>query len=74
MSRRKLTSAEKRRKKERKTAFMTVFINGKQRRVRRPQMIDGLPVDEFIAQNVDPVWLHENGMWELLPVDNESSQ
>ena len=30
---------------------MTIFVNGKQKRVRRPQLIEGLPVDEFIAQN-----------------------
>ena len=30
--------------------FMTIFVNGKQKRVRRPQLIEGLPVDEFIAQ------------------------
>ena len=47
---RKLTAAEKRARKERKKNFMTIFINGKQKRVRRPQLIEGLPVDEFIAQ------------------------
>ena len=29
---------------------MIIFINGKQKRVRRPQLIEGLPADEFIAQ------------------------
>jgi len=42
---------------------MMIFINGKQKRVLRPQLIEGLPIDEFIAQNADPVWLHQNGMW-----------
>ena len=50
---------------------MTIFINGKQKRVRRPQPIDGLPVDEFIARNADPVWLHQNCMWELMTTDDE---
>ena len=61
---RKLTPAEKRARRERKRKYKTVFINGKQKRVLREQTIDGLPVDEFISQNADPIWLHQNGMWE----------
>ena len=68
---RKLTAAEKRARKECKKNFMTIFINGKQKRVRRPQLIEGLPVDEFIARNADPIWLHQNEMWELMPNDGE---
>ncbi len=68
---RKLTSAEKRARRERKEKYMTVFVNGKQKRVPRPQLIDGLPVDEFIARNADPIWLHQNGMWEYLIPDDE---
>jgi len=45
---------------------MTIFVNGKQKRVRRPPTIDGMSVDEFIRQNADPIWLHQNGMHELL--------
>lgn len=29
-------------------------------------LIDGLPVDEFIARNADPIWLRQNEMWEFL--------
>ncbi len=43
---------------------MKVFINGKQKWVRRPQTIEGLSVEEFIARNADPIWLHQNEMWE----------
>ena len=68
---RKLTAAEKRARKERKKNFMTIFVNGKQKRVRRPQLIEGLPVDEFIARNADPIWLHQNEMWELMTTDEE---
>jgi hypothetical protein len=50
---------------------MTVFVNGKQKRVLRPQLIDGLSPDEFIARNADPIWLHQNGMWEYLTPDDE---
>jgi hypothetical protein len=50
---------------------MTVFVNGKQIRVPRPQLIDGVPVDEFIARNADPIWLHQNWAWEYLTPDDE---
>jgi copper chaperone CopZ len=63
---RKLTAAEKRAKKERQKKYESIFINGKQVRVRRPETIEGLPVDEFIARNADRIWLHQNGMWEYL--------
>ena len=66
----KLTAAQRRVKRERKKKFMTVFVNGKQKRVPRPQLIEGLPVDEFIARNADPVWLHQQGMWEYLTPDS----
>ena len=70
MSKPKRTAAEKRARRERKRKFMTVFINGKQKRVPRPQRIDGLPVEEFIARNADPVWLHQCGLWEYMPPEN----
>jgi hypothetical protein len=71
---RKLTVADKRAPRERKRTFMTIFINGKQKRVRRPLLIDGLPVDEFIARNADPIWLHQNELWEMLPDDSHHGQ
>ena len=67
---RKLTAAEKRARKKRREGFMMIFVNGKQKRVRRPQKIDGMDVDEFIRQNADPIWLHQNGLWEYMS-DNE---
>lgn len=45
---------------------MTIFINGKQKRVKRPSTIGGMDVDEFIRRNADPVWLHQNEMWEYI--------
>lgn len=45
---------------------MTVFINGRQKRVKRPPQIDGMDVDEFIRRNADPIWLHQHEMWEHL--------
>lgn len=46
---------------------MTVFVNGKQKSVRRPVLIEGLEPDEFIRRNADPIWLHQNEMWEYMP-------
>ena len=66
---RKQTAAEKRARRERKEKYMMIFINGKQKRVLRPQSIDGLDADEFIARNADPIWLHQNELWELMPPD-----
>ena len=63
---RKLTTAEKAKKKQRQKEYMTVFMNGKQKRVKRPQTIDGMSVDEFIMNNADQVWLHQNEMWEYM--------
>ena len=45
---------------------MAVFINGQQKRVRRPPTIQGLPVDEFVRRNADPIWLMQHGYYELL--------
>jgi uncharacterized protein YnzC (UPF0291/DUF896 family) len=57
---RKLTAAEKAEKKQRQKEYMTIFVKGKQKRVKRPQTIDGMDVDEFIRRNADPIWLHQN--------------
>jgi len=62
----KLTAAQRAAKKQRKKDFMTVFMNGKQVRVRREPTIDGMDVEDFIRHNADPIWLHQNGYWEIL--------
>lgn len=64
--RKKLTSAEKAEKLRRRKEYMTIYINGKQKRVKRPPIVDGVDVDEFISRNADPIWLHQNEMWECL--------
>jgi hypothetical protein len=64
---RKLTAAEKAEKKRRRAEYMTIFVNGKQKRVKRPLMVEGMTVEEFIRANADPIWLHENEMWEEMP-------
>ena len=60
----KLTPAAKAEKKRHQLKYIMIFINGKQKRVKRPATIDGLDVDEFIRRNTDPIWLHQNEMWE----------
>jgi len=67
----KLTPEQKAAKKKRQKEYMTIFINGKQKRVKRPPTIDGIPVDEFIRRNADPIWLHQNEMWEYIDQNEE---
>jgi hypothetical protein len=31
-----------------------------------------MPVDEFIARNAGPIWLHEHGLWELMISEKET--
>lgn len=61
---RKLSTAEKARKKKRQLEYMTIFMNGKQKRVKRPPTIDGIDLDDFIQRNADPILLHQNELWE----------
>ena len=60
----KLTPAQKAAKKARQARYQIVFMHGKQVRVKRPETIDGMDVDEFLRRNADPIWLHQQGMWE----------
>jgi len=68
-----LTAAEKAARKQRKKDYMTIFINGKQKRVKREPTVDGLPVEEFITQNADPIWLHQHGEWQYLEHDQQDA-
>ena len=45
---------------------MTVFMNGKQKRIRRPPTIEGMDIDEFVKRNADPILLHQNELWEVM--------
>lgn len=69
---RKRTAAEKAEKKRRQKEYMTIFINGKQKRVKRPPTIDGMDIDDFIRMNADPIWLHQNEMWEYITDDEDN--
>lgn len=68
----KLTTAQKRAKKVRQQKYETIFMNGKQVGIIRSPMVEGMTVDEFIMTNADPLWLHQNEMWELIPVEESS--
>lgn len=79
-----LTAAEKADKRQRNKEYVTTFIHGKQKRVKRPPEINGIDADEFIRLNADPIWLTQNEMWEELhawetgrdkdlPIEGESS-
>jgi len=73
---RKLTARERAARKRRRKDFVTIFLNGKQKRVKKEPMIDGAPVDEFIRNNADALWYHQNEMWdeiEIEPVEYVSS-
>jgi len=67
---RKLTVAERKARRDRKLRCMTIFINGKQKRVLRPPKIEGMDADEFIRRNADSIWLHQNEMWEFMNLDD----
>ena len=63
---RKLTPEQKAAKAKRRREYKTIFINGKQKRVKREPTVDGIPVDEFVRNNADPIWLLQNEMYEEL--------
>ncbi len=74
----KLTPIQKRAKKkakaERQKKYEWIFMNGKQVRVKRPPTIDGMSVDEFIQSNADPIWLHQNEMWEYMDQEENNDE
>jgi hypothetical protein len=38
----------------------------RKRRIRRSSVENHAVQDEFIRQNADVIWLHQNEMWELI--------
>ena len=67
----KLSPAQKAAKKKRQQEYMTVFINGKQKQVKRPPTINGMDIDAFIMNNADPIFLHQSEMWEYMDQPKE---
>jgi len=53
----KLTAKQKSEKARLRKEYKWLFLNGKQKRFRRPPTIDGMDLDEFIRRNVKG---HEN--------------
>jgi hypothetical protein len=45
---------------------MTIIVSCKQKRVKRPPTRGGVDADEFIRRNADPIWLHQNEIWEYV--------
>lgn len=72
MSKRPLTAAQRRAKRRRKAQTMIIFINGRQKRVPRPPRVEGLPVDEFMRRNADPICLQQNEEWALLDAPHQA--
>ena len=70
----KRTPAQKAAKKERQKKYMTVFMNGKQVKVKKPELIDGMDKDDYIRRNADPIWLHQNEMWEYMESDDSECE
>lgn len=69
MGKRKLTPAERAKRRKRRREIMIVFVNGKQKRVKRPSTIEGMDVDTFIRVNADPLWLHQHELWEYIDAE-----
>lgn len=65
------TPVKKAKKKRQREHYETIFVNGKQKRVKRAPSIDGLPVDEFIKRNANPIELHQNEMRELIDCEDD---
>ena len=58
--------SKKKKKRVKNSKYEWVFINGKQVKQRKPEMIDGMLVEEYIMKNADSLWLQQNEMWEYL--------
>lgn len=64
---RKLTANQKAEKARLRQEYMWIFVGGKQKRVRRPPTIDGMDAEAWLRQNADPIFLHQNELWHLMP-------
>lgn len=63
----------KKAKEERQKKHIWVFMNGKQVRVKRSPTIDGIDIDEYIQNNANQTWLHQNEMWEYIKTDEDEN-
>lgn len=65
----KMKKIRKNKKIEQKKKYKFIFINGNQVKVKKEPEIDGVPVDDFIKANADPIWLHQNELWHLIDTE-----
>lgn len=63
---RKLRPDEKAEKKRRKELYTTVFLGGKQKRVKRSRLDGGLSREEFLKRQGGPIALHQAGLRHLI--------
>jgi 16S rRNA U516 pseudouridylate synthase RsuA-like enzyme len=63
---RKLSPAEKAEKRKRRLEYETVFVNGRMKRVRKRPTVQGMALNEFLRTHADPVFLHQEGLWEYI--------
>jgi hypothetical protein len=69
---RKRTPAEKAAAKRRREEYRMVFMNGKQKWIKRDRTIEGMDEESFIRRNADAIWLHQNGMWDYMDIGEEA--
>jgi hypothetical protein len=70
---RKLSAAEKAERRKRRLEYQTIFVGGKMKRIRRAPSVEGMSVEEFVRENADPIFLHQEEMWELLEPEGAAS-
>lgn len=63
-----MTAAEKKAKVGRQKKYAWVIMNGKKVRIKRPVLIDGMLVSDWIEINADDIWLTQNEMFDVLDV------
>ena len=63
---RKLTAAERKAKRLRREKFMTIYINGKMKRVLRRPLIPGAPVNWGLDEGAEIVFGPEHELYEML--------
>ncbi|MFK0571999.1 hypothetical protein [Endozoicomonas sp.] len=70
-----LTPEQKRIKKEakaeRQKKYQWICINGKQVRIKRPPSDEELLAEEEMIRNADPIWLHQNELWEYMQPETD---
>lgn len=68
----KMTAKQKADKRRRKAETMIIFLNGKQKRVKKPSYYD--EQNEFERQNADPLYWHLNEEWENIETEESGKK